>query len=260
MERGAVYLALPEWRASDAGIHHLRRRPKAAGAGERRLLGVPFLTLSMGQPPRPHGPLARRRALLAARQMRERGVRSAVFPVDFPYTALFLGQGICPVDTLPLRRALAAPLTRRKLESMGLGPTQAVVAVSAQRLIREAEDAVRSLALSFRYVLLSAGSGGEVLARELRREYGISLLLDPARDQLDRADALLLYAPRPDLAGDNAVLWGLYPGGELGRAACPWSCPPPWRNRWSPLRPGAADSGPVRPGRPASGGRSHGNS
>lgn len=173
---------------------------------------VPFLTLSMGQPPRPHGPLARRRALLAARQMRERGVRSAVFPVDFPYTALFLGQGICPVDTLPLRRALAAPLTRRKLESMGLGPTQAVVAVSAQRLIREAEDAVRSLALSFRYVLLSAGAGGEVLARELRREYGISLLLDPARDQLDRADALLLYAPRPDLAGDNAVLWGLYPG------------------------------------------------
>ena len=187
--------------------------PKRPELGERRLLGVPFLTLSMGQPPRPHGPLARRRALLAARQMRERGVR------------LFLGQGICPVDTLPLRRALAAPLTRRKLESMGLGPTQAVVAVSAQRLIREAEDAVRSLALSFRYVLLSAGAGGEVLARELRREYGISLLLDPARDQLDRADALLLYAPRPDLAGDNSVLWGLYPGGELGRGRLPLVLP-----------------------------------
>ena len=183
--------------------------PKRPELGERRLLGVPFLTLSMGQPPRPHGPLARRRALLAARQMRERGVRSAVFPVDFPYTALFLGQGICPVDTLPLRRALAAPLTRRKLESMGLGPTQAVVAVSAQRLIREAEDAVRSLALSFRYVLLSARDGGEVLAR----------------DQLDRADALLLYAPRPDLAGDNAVLWGLYPGGELGRGRLPLVLP-----------------------------------
>ena len=129
------------------------------------------------------------------------------------------------MDTLPLRRALAAPLTRRKLESMGLGPTQAVVAVSAQRLIREAEDAVRSLALSFRYVLLSARDGGEVLARELRREYGISLLLDPARDQLDRADALLLYAPRPDLAGDNAVLWGLYPGGELGRGRLPLVLP-----------------------------------
>ena len=58
--------------------------PKRPELGERRLLGVPFLTLSMGQPPRPHGPLAHRRALLAARQMRERGVRSAVFPVDFP--------------------------------------------------------------------------------------------------------------------------------------------------------------------------------
>ena len=85
----------------------------------------------MGQPPRPHGRLARRRALLGARQMRGRGVRSAVFPVDFPYTALFLGQGICPVDTPPLRLALAAPLTRRKLDPMGLGPTQAALAATA---------------------------------------------------------------------------------------------------------------------------------
>ena len=35
-------------------------------------------------------------------------VRSAVFPVDFPYTALFIRMGVLPVDTLPLRRALAA--------------------------------------------------------------------------------------------------------------------------------------------------------
>ena len=199
--------------------------PKRPELGERRLLGVPFLTLSISQPARPHGPLARRRALLAARQMGARGVRNAVFPVDFPYTALFLSQGICPVDTLPLRRALAAPLTRRKLEAMSLGPTQAVVAVSARRLIREAEETVRALAISFRYVLLSADSGGEVLARDLRREYGISLLLDPARDQLDRADALLLYAPRPDLTGNNAVLWSLYPGGELGRGRLPLALP-----------------------------------
>lgn len=163
-----------------------------------------------------------------------------MFPVDFPYTALFLGQGICPVDTLPLRRALAAPLTRRKLESMGLGPTQAVVAVSAQRLIREAEDAVRSLALSFRYVLLSAGAGGEVLARELRREYGISLLLDPARDQLDRADALLLYAPGRTWPGTTPFCGASTPAGSWARAACPWSCPPPWRNRWSPTAAGSS--------------------
>ena len=50
-------------------------------------------------------------------------------------------------------------------------------------------------------------------------------MLDPARDQLDRADALMLYAPRPDLAGDNAVLWGLYPGGELGRGRLPLVLP-----------------------------------
>lgn len=208
--------------------------PKRPEIGERRLLGAPFLTLSMGQPARPQSPLARRRALAAAGRMRERGVRGAVFPVDFPYTALFLSQGICPVDTLPLRRALAAPLTRRKLEALGLGPTQAVVAVAADQLVREVEEAVRSLAVSFRYVLLDARAGGEALARELRREYGVSLLLDPARDQMDRADALLLYAPRPKLAGDNAIVWGLYPGGEIGRGRLPLPLPAALMDRVEP--------------------------
>ena len=198
--------------------------PKRPELGERRLLGVPFLTLSMGQPPRPHGPLARRRALLAARQMRERGVRSAVFPVDFPYTALFLRQGVAPVETVPLRRALAAPLTRRRLEGLGRRPTEAVVGLCGDRMSRELWDGARALALRYRYVLLDA-PGGEDLARELRREYGISLLLRPSPDQLERADALLLFSPRKDLAGENPVFYTLYPGGEGGRGRLPLVLP-----------------------------------
>ena len=37
------------------------------------------------------------------------------------------------------------------------------------------------------------------LAAQLRREYGVSLLLSPAREQLEEADVLLLFDPRPDL-------------------------------------------------------------
>ena len=104
--------------------------PKRPELGERQLPGGAFVTLRMGQQAHPLGPLALRRARQGARRMREAGVRSAVFPVDFPYTALFIRQGVCPVDTLPLRRALAAPLTRRRLEGVGVPPTQAVGAVS----------------------------------------------------------------------------------------------------------------------------------
>ena len=45
----------------------------------------------------------------------------------------------------------------------------------------------------------------------------ISLLLHPSPDQLERSDALLLFAPRKELAGNNPILYTLYPGGEGGR-------------------------------------------
>ena len=200
--------------------------PKRPELGERQLPGGTFVTLRMGQTAHPNSPLSLARARQGARRLREAGVRSAVFPVDFPYTALLIRQGISPVDTLPLRRALAAPLTRRRLENGGFQPTQAVAAVSGDRAIREVTECAKALALSYRYVLLSVRGDGAAFAKSLRREYGISLLLDPSPDQLDRADALVLFSPRTDLALNNPILYTLYPGGEAGRGRLPLCLPP----------------------------------
>ncbi|MDE7218923.1 MAG: hypothetical protein K2O45_04795 [Oscillospiraceae bacterium] len=197
------------------------KRPELA---ERQLSGGNFVTLHLGIRARANGPLALYRARQGAKMLREAGVRSAVFPVDFPYTALFIRMGILPIDTLPLRRALAAPLTRRRLESSGFQPTQAVVAISGERAVREVTECAKALALSYRYVLLSA-RGAENFARSLRREYGISLLLEPSPDQLNRADALVLFTPRGDLKLDNPILYTLYPGGEAGRGRLPLCLP-----------------------------------
>lgn len=199
--------------------------PKRPELGERQLPGGAFVTLRMGQAAHPMGPLALSRARQGARRLREAGVRSAVFPVDFPYTALFIRQGVCPVDTLPLRRALAAPMTRRSLEKLGLEPTQAVVAVTGERCAREVSECAKMLALGYRYVLLGVNSGGEAFSRSLRREYGISLVLDPSPDQLDRADALVMFSQRGDLARNNPILYTLYPGGEAGRGRLPLALP-----------------------------------
>ena len=198
--------------------------PKRPALDELTVAGGNFIALRMGLENRPNGPLALYRARQGARMLREAGVRSAIFPVDFPYTALFIRQGILPVDTLPLRRAMAAPLTRRRLEAAGFQPTQAVVAVSGERAVREVTECAKALALSYRYVLLSV-RGGEIFARDLRREYGISLLLEPSPDQLDRADALVMFAPRQDLKLDNPILYTLYPGGEAGRGRLPLCLP-----------------------------------
>lgn len=178
---------------------------------ERRLGGI-FLVLDMGRDAQ--GLFAPRHAARAAKRMLAQGVRRAVFPLDFPHTAVFLRHGILPVDPLPLRIALSSLYVRRRLDALGLSGTQAVVAVAGDSMNDEIARTVHELALAYRYVLLSVRSGGEDFAKKMRRQYGVSLLLTPSTDQLERADALVLFAPRNDLNRTNPVLCTLHPGGD----------------------------------------------
>ena len=194
------------------GYIEFHENSRKARLEQERRLGGTFLVLDMGRSTQ--GFFASRHAARAAKRMLEHGVRRAVFPLDFPYTAIFLRHGIIPVDPLPLRRILSALFVRRKLDALGLTGTQAVIAIAGESMSAELEQTVRTLALSYRYVLLSVPSGGEAFAQQLRRQYGISLLLNPSPDQLEQADALVLFAPRSDLSLENRVLCTLYPGGE----------------------------------------------
>ena len=114
----------------------------------RQIAGGSFLVGTVGASRRPGGFFARWRAAQTADKLYAAGVRRAVFPLDFPYTALFLQRGIQPVDPLPLRQALAAPLVRRQLDHMGMDRTGAVVAVSGDRMSRALAETTRALALS----------------------------------------------------------------------------------------------------------------
>lgn len=191
--------------------------PKKPSVSRRQIAGGSFWELRLGRAVHPGAPPALRRAARGAQLLRSAGVRAAVFPLDLPYLRLFIRAGVLPVDALPLRRKLAAAMTKRRLEDLGLAPTEAVIAVAAERCTPEVSETVKALALDYRYVLLSARDGDEALAKSLRRTYGVSLLLRPAPAQLDRADALLLFVPRADLARENPVLYTLYPGGQAGR-------------------------------------------
>ena len=68
----------------------------------------------------------------------------------------------------------------------------------------------RSWPCGHRYVLVDVPYGGEALAGQLRREYGVSLLLSPTRQQLEEADVLVLFAARTDLRRKNPVVLPLY--------------------------------------------------
>ena len=61
------------------------------------------------------------------------------------------------------------------------------------------------LTLRHHYVLLDLPYGGEELARQLRREYGVSLMLSPSKEQLEAADAMVCFDPRPDCLGPGRI-------------------------------------------------------
>lgn len=182
---------------------------------KRKIMGGTFLSLTFGRENR--GMRGRWKVIRAAKRMQEAGVRQAVFPVDFPYTSEFLRQGVVPMDTLPLRCEVCPHHVKRRLEELQIPPERGIIALSGGYLSRELRSATQTMALDFRYVMLAVPEGGEELARQMRRMYGVSLILKPTRDQLERADALILFEPRSDISCGNEVFCALYPGGEYTR-------------------------------------------
>lgn len=190
------------------------RRERAVTISDRAVLRMRFTCGEVLRGPKTPEPLVRRRVRRAAKQLRKLGVTQAVLPEPFPYREELAKLGIRPVSTLPLRRALAADWARAVLTSRGLSPGSARVAVAGEQLTGELVRTVTELALGCRYVLLDLPYGGEELCRQLRREYGVSLLMGPSRDQLEGADVLVLFAPREDLKRERGVTLTLYEGGE----------------------------------------------
>ena len=188
---------------------------------ERLLLRMRFLQAEIVTSP--HTAILRRRCVAAEKKLRKRGVTQVVLPEAFPFREQLTKCGLRPVSTLALRRAIAADWVRADLAAKGQPVAGARVAVAAASLTGEAVRTVTELCLRHRYVLLDLPYGGEELCRQLRREYGVSLLLGPSKDQMEGAEALVLFDPRTDLSLKNPVALRLY---DEGQALPPLSLPP----------------------------------
>lgn len=198
-----------------------RKGQRGVVLSERIILRMRFLqaeTVSSAHPA-----ILRSRAAAAGRKLRKRGVTQVVLPEDFPFREQLKKWGLRPVSTLALRKALAADWVRAGLAEKGQPVAGARVAVAASSLTGEVVRTVTELALRHRYVLLDLPYGGEELCRQLRREYGVSLLLGPSKDQLEGAEALVLFDARTDLSLGNPVALRLY---DEEQALPPLSLPP----------------------------------
>lgn len=197
-------IAMLVWSPPEGG------RQKHVEIKERIILHIRVWEVRILRGPRTPEAALRRRVLSAAKRLRKAGVTRAVLPGDFAYQEQLAKHGVHPVSTLALRRELAADWTRWLLIEKGLPVAGARVAVTAAQLTGEVVRTVTELVLRHRYVLLDLPYGGEDLCRQLRREYGVSLLLGPSRDQLEGAEALVLFDARTDLSRKNPAVLPLY--------------------------------------------------
>ena len=177
------------------------------GTEEFRLAGAAFLRVELpARRPWRMERLIRR----AVRRLGERGVRRAVFPVDFPYTASFAGRGVLPVSDLALRRAVAAETLLCRMAAAGEDPRRSAAALLAAAPTGEVGRLLRELAPRVRYLSLWAGAGSEGLAADLRWELGLALRVAPPPELFRGAEgALLLREPPPEapLPAVSLPLW-----------------------------------------------------
>ena len=171
-------------------------RQKSVVLETRALLHLRVAWASVARGPRTPEALVRRRVLTAAKRL--------------AYGEQLEKVGVAPVSTLPLRRALAADLARAVMAGRNLSGGSARLAVAGDQLSGELVRTVTELALGNRYVLLDVPYGGDTLANQLRREYGVSLLLSPTRQQMEEADVLVLFAARTDLRRRDPAVLRLY--------------------------------------------------
>lgn len=183
-----------------------KRRQRAVTVKEVSILHTRFLQVEILRGARTPETVLRRRVHAAGKQLRKQGIRQVVLPADECCREWLEKWEIRPVSTLPLRRALAADWVRWLLEKEGLAPASARVAIAAAQPTGEVVHTVTELVLRHRYVLLDLPYGGETLAGQLRKEYGVSLLLHPSKAQMEEAEVRVLFEPRNDLeAGGRTI-------------------------------------------------------
>lgn len=235
------------WRSPREG-----KRQKRVLLSERTILHMRFACAEIERNEKTPEALLRRRVQTAAKRLRKQGVTRVVLPDGFGFGEQLEKQGLRPVSTLPLRRALAGDWVRSAMAARGLTGGSAKVAVSGKQLTGEMVRTVTELALGNRYVLLDLPYGGEDLCRQLRRDYGVSLLLGPGKDQLEGADVLVLFDPREDLKCGNPVVLRLY--GEEAGTMPPLVLPPALEEQLpegcgrGPLLAALREAGALRPG------------
>ena len=169
-----------------------------------QVLGLPLLRGEV-----PGGALTPGRVRRTARALRKQGVVRVLAPAGFPHWGEVGAQGLRPVETGELCRALAAPIALAGLAGAGVPLWQAQVVLWGDRVTRALRTAALELCPRVRQLLVAVPAGGEELRRELRREFGLPAV--EGRPEGEIHLTLCFAPPRDGQPGRTADLSGETP-------------------------------------------------
>lgn len=171
-----------------------------------RMLGLPLLRGEV-----PGRTMTPRQVRRTARALRRAGVTRLLAPEGFPFWEEAAGQGLRPVETGELCRALAVPIAMAALDGDGIPHERASVVLYGERVTRALRAAALELCPQVRQLLIEVPAGGERLQRELSWEFGLPVI-EPAA--VRSADLRLCFSSggtdrigrEVDLSGDTPAL------------------------------------------------------
>lgn len=196
------------WKDQTTGV-----RQKSVTLSEKRVFHLRLPCAEVLREERTLERTIRRRFLTAAKRLQKAGITHVVLPKDLPKSVRPEQLRLQPVSTVPLRELIAADWLRLELEKAGRVTAGTRVAVSAPRLTGEVVRTVTELVLRHRYVLLDVPYGMEEFSRRLRREYGVSLLDGTDPQQLEQAEALVVFDGQRQTETPHPVLLRLHDEG-----------------------------------------------
>ena len=166
------------------------------------LLGMPVLRVSVS----PDGRWAARRLGRAGRLLARQRVRRVLVPDGFDSWRELDRWGLCPVDPLPLYRAMADRMVLAELARSGVENERACVALRGDYVDADLERTARLLCPKVRTLIIQAAWGGERLTLELYRTFGAAPRREVPPDAAVRFSGAgqpeeLVLCGRPNLLG-----------------------------------------------------------
>ena len=119
--------------------------------------------------------------------LKQQGIKQLGFSAGFPYKEIFIRAGFTGLKRDALYELLMCDIAVKAAVERN------AAALFARRITLCVERALRGLCANYRYVMVEIESGGDLVCRNLRRAYGVSVIEKPSHKQLMTVNTALFF-------------------------------------------------------------------